>query len=89
MPSTAGAVDAACRYRPLYDKPAASGVKRKAGRVALAMDARAFGAFPDRTFRERMVVRRADWVFLVVVLAVVAAVVVLFRGLGITRFTVG
>jgi len=72
-----------------YAIPLLAGSVRKAGRVALAMDARAFGAFPDRTFRERMVVRRADWVFLVVVLAVVAAVVVLFRGLGITRFTVG
>jgi len=72
-----------------YAIPLLAGSVRKAGRVALAMDARAFGAFPDRTYRERMMVRRADWVFLLAVVAVVAAVVVCFRLLGITRFTVG
>jgi energy-coupling factor transport system permease protein len=72
-----------------YAIPLLAGSVRKAGRVALAMDARAFGAFSDRTYRERMAVRRGDWVFLLLVLVVVAAVVVGFRLLGITRFTVG
>jgi len=72
-----------------YTIPLLAGAVRKAGRVALAMDARAFGAFPDRTYRERVVVRRADWVFLALVLAVVAVVVVACWAVGITRFTVG
>ncbi len=71
-----------------YAIPLLAGSVRKAGRVALAMDARAFGAFPDRTFRERMTIRRNDWLFLLLVIVVVAAIVVFFRLLGITRFTV-
>jgi energy-coupling factor transport system permease protein len=72
-----------------YMIPLLAGAVRKAGRVALAMDARAFGAFPDRTYRERVVVRSADWVFVASVVAVVAAVVVACWSAGITRFTVG
>lgn len=71
-----------------YAIPLLAGSVRKAGRVALAMDARAFGAFPDRTYRLRMVVRRGDWIFLVAVLAMVAALVVGLRLLGIARFTI-
>jgi energy-coupling factor transport system permease protein len=71
-----------------YAIPLLAGAVRKAGRVAVAMDARAFGALPGRTYRERMVVRRADWVFLIAVVTVVAAVVVGFWWAGITRFTV-
>jgi energy-coupling factor transport system permease protein len=72
-----------------YAIPLLAGAVRKAGRVAVAMDARAFGALPDRTYRERIVVRRADWVFLAVVTVVLAAVVAGLWCAGITRFTVG
>ncbi|MFH0916422.1 MAG: energy-coupling factor transporter transmembrane component T [bacterium] len=72
-----------------YAIPLLAGAVRKAGRVAVAMDARGFGALPDRTYRERMVVRRSDWVFLAVVVATVAAVVVGFWLAGIARFTIG
>jgi energy-coupling factor transport system permease protein len=68
--------------------PLLAGAVRKAGRVAVAMDARAFGALPTRTYRQRMVVRRSDWVFVVVVAAVLAVVVVGLWFAGITRFTV-
>ncbi len=72
-----------------YALPLLTGAVRKAGRVAMAMDARAFGALPGRTYRERMVVQRADWLFLAAVIAVVVAVVLSTWGAGIARFTVG
>ncbi len=72
-----------------YTIPLLAGAVRKAGRVALAMDARAFGALPDRTYRERMVVRRSDWLYLLAVVALATAVVVGLRLAGITRFTIG
>ena len=52
------------------------------------MDARAFGALPRRTYRERMVVTPADWVFLGAVVVVVAVVVTGTWKLGIGRFTI-
>lgn len=70
-----------------YAIPLLAGAVRKAGRVALAMDARAFGALPGRTYRERMVVGRSDWGFLIAVVAMVAAVVAGFWSADITRFT--
>ncbi len=72
-----------------YAIPLLAGSVRKAGRVAVAMDARAFGAFPDRTYRARMTVQRRDWLFLLVVVCVVAGVIVGLRLLGILRFTIG
>jgi energy-coupling factor transport system permease protein len=71
-----------------YAIPLLAGSVRKAGRVAIAMDARAFGAFPDRTYRERMVVRRSDWLLVAAVVVVVTVIVIAFRLLGFTRFTV-
>jgi energy-coupling factor transport system permease protein len=72
-----------------YAVPLLAGAVRRAGRVALAMDARAFGASGRRTYRRRMTVEARDWVF-------VAATVVLAGGLilglwaaGVTRFGVG
>jgi energy-coupling factor transport system permease protein len=72
-----------------YAMPLLTGAVRRAGRVAMAMDARAFGALADRTYRERMVVRRSDWVFLAAGVAIVAAVVVGSWAAGIARFSVG
>jgi energy-coupling factor transport system permease protein len=72
-----------------YAIPLLAGSVRKAGRVAIAMDARAFGAFPERTYRVRMVVRRRDRLFLLAVIVVVAGVIVGLRLAGIARFTWG
>jgi len=71
-----------------YAVPLLTGAVRRAGRVALAMDARAFGALPGRTYRERIVVRRSDWVFLAAVVAALAVVVAGLWMIGITRFTI-
>jgi energy-coupling factor transporter transmembrane protein EcfT len=71
-----------------YSIPLLAGAVRKAGRVAIAMDARAFGALPDRTYRERMVVRAADWLFLGAVVAVTAAVILGLWGAGHAHFTI-
>jgi energy-coupling factor transport system permease protein len=72
-----------------YSIPLLAGAVRKAGRVAVAMDARAFGALPDRTYRERMVVRSSDWLFLAIAMAVTAVVIVGLWSAGVTRFTIG
>lgn len=72
-----------------YAIPLLAGAVRKANRVAIAMDARAFGALSGRTYRQRMVVRLSDWVFLSVAAAMVAAVVVGSWWGGVTRFTIG
>jgi energy-coupling factor transport system permease protein len=72
-----------------YTLPLLTGAVRRAGRVAIAMDARAFGAQPRRSYRERMVVRRGDWLFLGSVAVLTAALVVGLWLVGVTRFTVG
>lgn len=71
-----------------YAVPLLTGAVRRAGRIAVAMDARAFGAFPDRTYRERMVVRGSDIVFLVVAVTLVAVIIAASWLLGIARFTI-
>lgn len=55
--------------------PLLAGGIRHAERVALAMDARAFGAHPRRTERHRVPFRARDWVFTVGFWAVTAIVV--------------
>jgi energy-coupling factor transport system permease protein len=72
-----------------YAMPLLAGAVRKAGRVAMAMDARAFGALPGRTYRVRMVIRRSDWLFVAAVVVITAAVVLGSWCAGIARFTVG
>ncbi|MDZ8276481.1 energy-coupling factor transporter transmembrane component T [Microbacterium aquimaris] len=57
-----------------YIVPLLAGAIRHAERVALAMDARAFGAYPDRTERHLVPFRTRDVVFIVVFLAVSAVV---------------
>jgi energy-coupling factor transport system permease protein len=49
-----------------YVVPLLAGAIRHAERVALAMDARAFGAHPTRTERYTIAFRARDWVFIVV-----------------------
>ena len=72
-----------------YTLPLLTGAVRRASRVAIAMDARAFGAQPRRSYRERMIVGRADWVFLGSAVALTAALVVGLWLPGVTKFTVG
>lgn len=72
-----------------YAIPLLAGSVRKAGRVAIAMDARAFGAFRKRTYRHRMVVSGDDWLFLAAVIVVFGALVAILTILGITHFTMG
>lgn len=62
-----------------YVVPLLAGAIRHAERVALAMDARAFGAHPDRTERHRVPWRRRDTVFVALCWAVSAAVFVVVR----------
>ena len=57
-----------------YIVPLLAGAIRHAERVALAMDARAFGAYPDRTERHLVPFRARDVVFVVLFLAASAAI---------------
>lgn len=57
-----------------YVVPLLAGAIRHAERVALAMDARAFGAYPDRTERHLVPFRARDVVFIVVFLVASAVI---------------
>jgi energy-coupling factor transport system permease protein len=57
-----------------YVVPLLAGGIRHAERVALAMDARAFGAYPDRTERHRVPFRTRDVVFVLLLWAATAAI---------------
>ena len=57
-----------------YVVPLLAGAIRHAERVALAMDARAFGAFPDRTERHLVPFRARDVVFIVIFLVASAVI---------------
>ncbi|WBU37423.1 energy-coupling factor transporter transmembrane component T family protein [Homoserinibacter sp. YIM 151385] len=67
---------AGLRRRIGYLVPLLAGAIRHAERVALAMDARAFGAHPSRTERHRIPFRPRDVVFIVLVWVAGAAVLV-------------
>lgn len=66
-----------------YVVPLMAGAIRHAERVALAMDARAFGAHPDRTERHLVPFRARDAVFIVVFLAASAVVFWIFFPWGL------
>ncbi|MFZ4843430.1 MULTISPECIES: energy-coupling factor transporter transmembrane component T [Mycetocola] len=59
-----------------YVVPLLTGAIRHAGRVSLAMDARAFGAHDTRTERHQIPVRTRDWVFMIGFWVFTAAVLV-------------
>lgn len=59
-----------------YVVPLLAGAIRHAERVALAMDSRAFGAYPDRTERHLVPFRRRDVVFVVAFWLVSAAILI-------------
>jgi energy-coupling factor transport system permease protein len=71
-----------------YALPLLTGAIRRAGRIAIAMDARAFGALSHRSYRERIIVTAGDWLFLAAVMVVVAVVVVAMWLSGFGRFTI-
>lgn len=62
-----------------YTVPLLFSMVRKTGNIAIAMDSRAFGAYPTRTFREGFRWSRSGLVLLIV-LAVVAAYLLLAGG---------
>jgi energy-coupling factor transport system permease protein len=66
-----------------YVVPLLAGAIRHAERVALAMDARAFGAHPDRTERHLVPFRPRDVVFIVLFVAASAVIFWLFRPWGL------
>jgi energy-coupling factor transport system permease protein len=72
-----------------YAVPLLAGAVRRANRVALAMDARAFGAFPQRTYRRTLTVAAADWVFLAATVVVVAGLVIGLWACGVAHFGIG
>ena len=61
-----------------YIVPLLAGAIRHAERVALAMDARAFGAHPDRTERHLVPWRGRDTVFVIAFWALSAAILIAF-----------
>jgi energy-coupling factor transport system permease protein len=66
-----------------YVVPLLAGAIRHAERVALAMDARAFGAYPDRTERHLVPWRVRDTVFVLLLWAASAAILWFFFPWGI------
>lgn len=72
-----------------YAVPLLAGAVRRAGRVALAMDARAFGASARRTYRRRMTVDARDWVFVAATVMVAGGLILGLWAAGLTRFGVG
>lgn len=72
-----------------YATPLLVGAVRRANRVALAMEARAFGALPKRTYRVKMSVTQADVLFVCLSAVLVASVLLVVWVAGLARFTVG
>lgn len=68
------------RQMQRYAVPLLAAAIRKSERTALAMEAKAFGAFPDRTYFRQMPIRRGDILFV----AAWAAYVVVVYGLALT-----
>jgi energy-coupling factor transport system permease protein len=58
---------------------------RRSERLAIAMDSRAFGVYPTRTYRKTMKVTRRDWLFFVCTLGLSAALLAVLVTTGLTR----
>jgi energy-coupling factor transport system permease protein len=63
--------------------PLLAGAIRRSERLALAMDSRAFGAFPTRTYRRTLTIKASDWLFLGAVIAGAAAIFVILAATGV------
>jgi len=66
-----------------YAIPLLAGAVRRSERTALAMDSKAFGAGPGRTYRRVLRVTRRDYAFVLGTLAYTVAVVVLASQIGV------
>ncbi len=66
-----------------YAIPLLAGAIRKAERVAIAMDSKAFGACERRTYFRRLSVTPADWALLAGALALTALILLTLRGAGL------
>ncbi|MDQ3707191.1 MAG: energy-coupling factor transporter transmembrane protein EcfT [Chloroflexota bacterium] len=58
---------------------------RRSERLAVAMDSRAFGAYPTRTYHKTMKVTSADWLFFFGTLSVSAVLLAVLITAGLTR----
>jgi energy-coupling factor transport system permease protein len=65
--------------------PLLAGAIRRSERLALAMDSRAFGAYPTRTYHRQLHVTAADWVFLGGVVVGSAALFAVLAALGLLQ----
>lgn len=65
--------------------PLLAGAIRRSERLAVAMDSRAFGAYPDRTYLRQTPVKASDWAFLVGTLLVSAALLLALITTGLTH----
>lgn len=66
-----------------YAIPLLASAIRRAERVALAMDARAFGAFPTRTYYKRFRFTSRDWLFIAVFWLISLGMIVALRAAGL------
>jgi energy-coupling factor transport system permease protein len=66
-----------------YTVPLLATAIRHAERTALAMDGRAFGAFPRRTYFHQMQFTRNDWFFLLSMLVAFSLIFLLLSYLGL------
>jgi len=57
--------------------PVTAGAISRAGQLSVAMEARGFRAMPSRTYMRRLMMRAADWAYLVIFCAVLAAILFL------------
>ena len=65
--------------------PLLAGAIRRSERLALAMDSRAFGAYPSRTYHKEVTVSAPDWLFLVGVIAGSAAIFGVLAATGLMK----
>ena len=63
--------------------PLFASAMRHAERKALAMDARAFGAYPTRTYYRRLSLKRDDWLFLPLYWLVCAVIIAILLWYGL------
>ena len=66
-----------------YAVPLLAGAIRKSERVAIAMDARAFGALPERTYYRRLDVTWVDWAMLAGTVALTALILFAMQQAGL------
>jgi energy-coupling factor transport system permease protein len=78
------------RYQELrrYAIPLLASAIRRSERVAIALDSKAFGSSAKRTYYRRLRVGFSDWIFLVGVLLLTAALLYALAGSGTLRYGV-